>query len=153
MNSFTPPNFPPQDTFQQTPGFQTPFFTQQTGYPQATPFMYSGTVPQVTPQGFIPFEQSYIENILRLNKDKIATVYMNFENSQWGSKIFKGAIEAAGKDHIILRDTTTNMRYLLLTIFLNYITFDEEINYEYPFALPNYPGTQLRKKESKEQNK
>lgn len=78
-------------------------------------------------------EQSYIENILRLNLGKTVSVYMNFENSQWGSKIFKGKLEAAGKDHIIISDPTNNMRYLLLTIYLNYVTFDEEINYYYPY--------------------
>ena len=46
-------------------------------------------------------ESSYIENILRLNLGKVVSVYMNFENSQWGSKIFKGKLEAAGKDHIM----------------------------------------------------
>lgn len=81
-----------------------------------------------------PFiEQSYIENILRLNRGKFATIYMNFEGSQWGSKVFKGEIVAAGKDHIVLRDNQTGITYLLLTIYLSYITFDEEINYEYPF--------------------
>ena len=49
-------------------------------------------------------EQSYIENILRLNINKVATVYMNFEGSQWGSKIFKGYVKGAGRDHIILKD-------------------------------------------------
>lgn len=78
-------------------------------------------------------EQSYIENILRLNIGKVATVYMNFENSQWGSKIFKGYILAAGKDHIILQDLQTETRYLLLMVYLNYITFEGEIEYEYPF--------------------
>ena len=82
-------------------------------------------------------ESSYIENILRLNLGKMVSVYMNFENSQWGSKIFKGKLEAAGKDHIILSDPTTNMRYLLLTIYLDYITFDEEINYYYPYQNQN----------------
>ncbi|MCL6617589.1 MAG: spore coat protein GerQ, partial [Anoxybacillus ayderensis] len=28
----------------------------------------------------------------------------------------------------------TGMRYLLPMIYLDYVTFDEEINYEYPFA-------------------
>lgn len=79
-------------------------------------------------------EQSYIENILRLNRGKIATVYMNFEGSQWGSKIFKGELLEAGKDHIVLRDTQTNVHYLLLTIYLSYVSFDEEIDYEYPFS-------------------
>ena len=78
-------------------------------------------------------EQSYIENILRLNLGKNVSVYMNFENSQWGSKIFKGRLEAAGKDHIIISDLQTGTRYLLLSIYLDYITFDEEINYYYPY--------------------
>lgn len=79
-------------------------------------------------------EQSYIENILRLNLGKTVNIYMNFENSQWGSKIFKGVLEAAGKDHIIISDPATSMRYVLLNIYLNYITFDEEIDYYYPFG-------------------
>ncbi len=78
-------------------------------------------------------EESYIENILRLNLGKTVSVYMNFEGAQWGSKIFKGTLEAAGKDHIIISDRETNMRYLLLSIYLDYITFEEEINYYYPY--------------------
>lgn len=79
-------------------------------------------------------ESSYIENILRLNLGKTVSVYMNFENSQWGSKIFKGVLEAAGKDHIIISDPNNNTRYILLSIYLSYITFEDEINYYYPFA-------------------
>jgi len=83
------------------------------------------------------FERSYIENILRLNLGKMATVYMTFENnSQWNAKVFKGRVEAAGRDHIIISDPQTGMRYLLLMVNLDYITFDEELNYEYPIAAP-----------------
>lgn len=78
-------------------------------------------------------QQSYIENILRMNYGKVATVYMNFENSQWGSKVFKGVLQAAGTDHIILKDVASETRYLLLTIYLCYVTFDEKIEYEYPY--------------------
>lgn len=85
-------------------------------------------------QPFRGFENSYIENILRLNLGKIATVYMNFENSQWGSKIFKGELVGAGRDHILLKDNQTNTTYLLLRIYLSYVSFDEDIEYEYPFA-------------------
>lgn len=94
-------------------------------------------VPQQLPQpdGMLPIEQSYIENILRLNRGKEATVYMTFQNNnQWNAKIFKGIIEAAGRDHIILSDKQSGKRYLLLMIYLDYITFDEEINYTYPFS-------------------
>jgi len=89
---------------------------------------------QPFPQNPLMFEQSYIENILRLNRGKIATIYMNFEGSQWGSKVFKGELLEAGKDHILIKDNQTGMNYLLLSIYLSYISFDENIEYEYPFA-------------------
>ncbi|WP_177167217.1 spore coat protein GerQ [Salinibacillus kushneri] len=80
-------------------------------------------------------EESYIENILRLNRGKMATVYMTFENNeQWNAKVFKGILEAAGRDHIVLSDPETGRRYLLLMIYLDYVTFDEELNYQYPFG-------------------
>lgn len=83
----------------------------------------------------LPLEQSYIENILRLNKGKLATVYATFENNtEWNAKIFKGLIEAAGRDHLILSDPQTGQRILLPMIYLDYVTFDEEIEYEYPFG-------------------
>lgn len=93
---------------------------------------------QVAPQdvpGMLPLEQSYVENILRLNRGKLATVYMTFENNrEWNAKIFKGIIEAAGRDHLILSDPQTGKRYLLLMVYLDYVTFDEEIDYDYPFG-------------------
>ena len=84
------------------------------------------------PQDFYE-QQSYIESILRDNLNKVATVYMNFENSQWGSKVFKGYIKGAGKDHIILKDLQSETRYILLMVYLDYITFDERVEYDYPF--------------------
>ena len=80
------------------------------------------------PWGAQFFEQSFIENILRLNRGKTAVVYMNFEGSQWGSKIFKEILEA-GRDHLILRDNQTNTTYLLLMIYLSYVTFEGDIDY------------------------
>jgi spore germination protein Q len=104
-------------------------------YPSAQ-LPIGGTIPGV--QTTLPapqpvFEESYIENILRLNLGKTVTIYMTFENNaQWNAKIFKGRLEAAGRDHIIISDLTTGMRYLLLMVNLDYVTFDEELNYEYP---------------------
>ncbi|WP_371809640.1 spore coat protein GerQ [Halobacillus sp. Marseille-Q1614] len=93
--------------------------------------------------GMLPTEQSYIENILRLNRGKEGTVYMTFENNdEWNAKVFRGIIEAAGRDHIILSDPQNGKRYILLMIYLDYITFDEEINYSYPFngsPMAQYP--------------
>jgi spore germination protein Q len=103
-----------------------------------------GPVPPVspTPPGMLPVEESYIENILRLNLGKIATIYMTFENNaQWNAKVFKGVLEAAGRDHIIISDPKTGMRYLLLMVNLDYITFDEELDYSYPYmATTPMPG-------------
>jgi spore germination protein Q len=120
---------------------------QQQGYPQfpqqGVPSGPPAGAPQ--PQGMLPIEQSYIENILRLNKGKLVTVYATFEgNSQWNAKVFKGIIEAAGRDHVILSDPQTGMRYLIPMVPIDYFTFDEEIEYEYPFgagptALGTYP--------------
>lgn len=91
--------------------------------------------PFIDVPGMLPSEQSFIENILRLNRGKVATVYMTFENNpDWNSKVFRGVVEAAGRDHIILSDPQTGKRYLLLMVYLDYITFDEELNYEYPYG-------------------
>lgn len=103
---------------------------QQPLYPQ---FVYADQLPNQFEQTNPFTQQSYIENILRMNYGKVATIYMNFENSQWGSKVFKGIVQAAGPDHIILKDVSSETRYILLTIYLCYITFDEKIEYEYPF--------------------
>ncbi|UOR14033.1 spore coat protein GerQ [Halobacillus amylolyticus] len=97
----------------------------------------------VNPQGMLPMQESYIENILRLNEGKRATVYMTFENNEeWNAQVFRGIIEAAGRDHIILSDPESGKRYLLLMIYLDYITFQGEINYSYPYGsqgMSQYP--------------
>lgn len=121
-------------------GFQQP---QQGMYMPQFPQMPSGTTIQtpgtgtagVQVPGMLPIEQSYIENILRLNRGKLATVYMTFEGStEWNSKVFKGIVEAAGRDHLILSDPETGFRYLLPMVFFSYAVFEEELEYEYPFA-------------------
>lgn len=125
-------------------GYQQPSYgTGQMQFPYTT----GGAIPNVPPgssgppksqysdiPGMLPLQESYIENILRLNKGKMATIYMTFENNkEWNAKIFRGVIEAAGRDHIIISDPKTGKRYLLLMVYLDYIVFDEELNYDYPF--------------------
>lgn len=120
---------------------QIPTYGNQQVYQPQTPIQQ--WVPTPTPTtlpGQLPLEVSYIENILRLNKGKIATVYATFENNrEWNAKIFKGIVEAAGRDHLILSDPQTGIRYLLPMLYIDYVTFDEEIEYEYPYgvAAPN----------------
>lgn len=112
---------------------------QQQQQPQMVPMQPSGTlipgIPFAPGQPFV--EESYIENILRLNRGKVLTVYQTFENnSQWNAKIFRGVLENAGRDHIILSDPQTGKRYLLLMVNTDYITADEELNY----IPPQLPG-------------
>ena len=112
-------------------GGQSPF--RETSAPPPVPSGSTISDSQVVPAA--PGEESFIENILRLNLGKTATIYMTFENnSQWNAKIFRGILEAAGRDHIIISDPRTGTRYLLQMINLDYITFDEPLNYAYPQA-------------------
>lgn len=107
------------------------FMTQQAAVPGSPGYSAQQSDQTITQiPGQLPLEQSFIENILRLNLGKVATIYMTYENnSEWNAKIFKGVLEAAGRDHIIISDPRTGMRYLLLMVNLDYITFDEELNY------------------------
>lgn len=120
-----------------TPGTQGTQMIPPSG--SVIPPAVTPTVPPVAPT--FAFEESYIENILRLNLGKMATVYMTFENNEeWNAKVFKGVLEAAGRDHIIISDPETGRRYLLLMVNLDYITFDQELQYFYPYTVIP-PGT------------
>lgn len=129
-------------------GYQQPAYGYGTPAPQmpTTPPVQTGTMfptggtqqsappPQVP--GMLPLEQSYIENIFRLNKGKLTTVYMMFDtvNGNAQNQTFTGIIEAAGRDHLILSDPETGRRYLLPMVYFGYATFDEELEYDYPFG-------------------
>ncbi|MDQ0200921.1 spore coat protein GerQ [Neobacillus ginsengisoli] len=129
---------------QPVPGQQA-YYPTQPAFPPVSPGAAASKPPSApisSLPGQLPIEQSYIENILRLNKGKMVTVYATFEgNSQWNAKTFKGIIEAAGRDHVILSDPQTGMRFLIPMVAVDYITFDEQIEYEYPFASAPSLGT------------
>lgn len=79
----------------------------------------------------LPMEQSYVENILRMNKGKVASFYMTFPDAnEWRDRIFTGVIEQAARDHVVISDPKTGKWYLLLSIYLDFIVFDEDINYK-----------------------
>ena len=85
----------------------------------------------------LPSEQSYIENILRLNKGKKVRIHQTFPDSnEWRDLEFKGIIEQSGRDHIILSDPSNGVWQVLLMIYVDYISFDEPINYSLEF-IPN----------------
>lgn len=108
------------------------------GFPQFPPaggVAGAPSAPAGQAPGMLPMEQSYIENILRLNKGKLVSVFATFEgNNQWNAKEFKGIIEAAGRDHVILSDPQVGTRYLIPMVAVDYIQFSEEIEYEYPYG-------------------
>ena len=104
-----------------------------------TPPTPQTTIPYQQPYSPNPFpqtgrvEESYIENILRQNRGKLGTFHMTYSDSnEWRDRVYKGVIEAAGVDHIIISDPRDGKRYILLNIYLDWVEFNEEINYDYP---------------------
>ncbi|MEK4423971.1 spore coat protein GerQ [Solibacillus sp. FSL K6-1523] len=79
----------------------------------------------------LPREESYIENILRLNRGKPGVFHFSFNNTGAGTntKSVRGVVEAAGRDHVILRDLKSDHRYLFPMIYFDYAEFDEELAY------------------------
>lgn len=106
--------------------------------------LYSGNNPVPNQQSApnytvdIPMEQSYVENILRLNKGKKVSVHASFPDASNDNKdkIFEGIIEQSGRDHLILSNPRTGKWNLILMIYVDFIEFDEKINYSNEF-IPN----------------
>ncbi|MGE5455879.1 MAG: spore coat protein GerQ [Ignavibacteriales bacterium] len=107
--------------------------------------VYSGNTPTPNQQEAPNYsttdtstEVSYIENILRLNFGKTVRIHMTFPDSnEWRDKEFTGIIERSGRDHIIISEPSTGKWQLLLMIYVDFITFDEKINYNPEFHRNN----------------
>ena len=110
------------------PGFQQP----QMQMPNTQMPTMPATPPQIPDGGRPPFrEQSYIENILRLNRGKPGVFHFSFENAiepEKNTLAIPGMVEAAGRDHVIL-STAAGKRYLMPMIYFDYAEFNEELNY------------------------
>ncbi len=108
------------------------FINQGAGTFPGTP-LYSGGNPIPNQEAMAQtydqdFEQSYIENILRLNRGKQVEIYASYPDStEWRDRIFSGIIERSGRDHVILSDPKTGDWYLILMIYINFIKFNERI--------------------------
>lgn len=126
-----PGQFPaPQQQAMQAP---PPYYAPQ------VPVGFTGVprpgIPQVWEPGMLPMEMSYIENILRLNRGKKVKVFMTYENNpQWPAVTYRGIVEEAGRDHIVISDPETGRWYLLLMVNLDYILFEDEIKYDLEFG-------------------
>ena len=111
-------------------------YYQNPTFPTATTNIYQEKIIPIGNE--LSMEQSYIENILRLNKGKKVKVYASFPDAsnENKDKIFVGTIEQSGRDHLILSNPSTGKWKLILMIYINYIEFDEKINYSQEF-IPN----------------
>ena len=103
-------------------------YYQNPTFPTATSNNYQDTIVPVGNE--LSMEQSYIENILRLNKGNKVKAYVSYPDSiDWKDSVYSGIIEQAGRDHLIISDPSTGKWYLILMVYLNYVEFEEKINY------------------------
>ena len=103
-------------------------YYQNPTFPTAATNNYTDNIVPVGTE--LTMEQSYIENILRLTKGKKVKAYVSYPDSlDWKDSIYNGIIEQAGRDHLIISNPETGKWYLILMIYLNFVEFDEKINY------------------------
>ncbi|MBM4763578.1 spore coat protein GerQ [Bacillus sp. B15-48] len=119
---------------------------QPAGFPGMMPSgpTYAAPVVPIGTGHIFPgtIEESFIENILRFNKGKIGTFYFTYQgNNRWNSMVYRGRVETAGRDHIIISDPSTGKRYLLLMANLDWVEFDEQINYPIMEISPQIQAT------------
>lgn len=69
-----------------------------------------------------------IEALLKFNKGKKLTIHMGFPNSK-EHKDITGILEQSNEEYITLSNPQTGSWNLLPTLYIDYITFDENINY------------------------
>lgn len=87
-----------------------------------------GDNPAASVPGMLEIQHAYLENIIRLNKGNLATVHLTFSaHSEKPNMVVRGNIIASGRDHLILLDPETGTYYVLLMVFVDYITFNEPI--------------------------
>ena len=116
-----PPNM--QQPMQQ-PNFQNPNNLQFVPPPQ--PMTPSGR--PILPTG----ETSYIENILRLNIGEPGIFHFSFTHTleeTLNVRNVAGAVVEAGRDHVIIKEESTDRNFLFPMIYFDYAEFLGEINY------------------------
>lgn len=109
----------------QQPNFQNQNF--QPPMPVPPPV----TIPSGRPV-LPPGEQSYIENILRLNIGEPGIFHFSFANTLgevMNTRNIVGSVEAAGRDHVIINETATGNSFLFPMIYFDYAEFEGQMNY------------------------
>lgn len=73
------------------------------------------------------FNENIIQT-LNINIGKKVSIYQSFNNGK-DSKEFDGIIEKCGDEYIVLSDPNSGNWYLFFIKYINYIKFEEEINF------------------------
>ena len=95
--------------------------------------------PKEDHRGLPTGEQSYIENILRLNIGNPGTFNFSFEHavrSGFNTLAVTGVVEQAGRDHVIIKEESTGHSYLFPMIYFDFAEFEDGVNY-----FPQQPTT------------
>lgn len=75
------------------------------------------------------WESTYTNHILKRNKGKKIDAFMTFPHSnEWRDQTFKGIIENADTEHLIMSDPSNGNWYLLPMEYINFIKFEEQVN-------------------------
>ena len=103
-------------------------------FPSATK-NYEAPQEYIVPEQTRAEEESYIENIIRLNRGRKVNVFAAFPDANdWRDKVFSGIIEQSGRDHVIIRDVEKESWYLIPMIYVNFVEANEKFNYSENFS-------------------
>ena len=89
------------------------------------------TEPELPPINPGAVGQSYLGNILKLNVGKLGKFYFTYSDSdKWRDKSYVGIVEDVGRDYILIKDPNSEKRFLLSFIYLLWVEFDEELDFQ-----------------------
>lgn len=114
----------------QQPNLQQPNFQNQPMQQQMVPPPV--TIPSGRPPGLPRGEQTYMENILRLNIGEPGIFYFSFTHAveaALNTRNITGHVVEAGRDHVIVREDSTDHNFLFPMIYFDYAEFLGEVNY------------------------
>ena len=124
-----------QQSFPQSQSGQS-YYTAQPGQTYPPPFLGNTTSypPTTTTSAASRREESYIENILRLNRGKPGTFYFTIPsstagNNQGTTRVIRGVVVEAGRDHAVIRELSSNHYFLFPMIYFDFAEFDEQLVY------------------------
>ena len=90
--------------------------------------------PELPPVNPGAIGQTYLGNILKLNIGKLGKSYFTYSDSEkWRDKNYVGIVEDVGRDYILIKDPSSEKRFLLSFIYLLWIEFDEELDFQFSY--------------------